>query len=370
MGLTLSHITALRALRRIRAAGVDVGSLEPTLLVRADPALGKRWTEREFAHESWVWQAPRAKDPVHVLVASAQDRIRYVDVRSHVQRHKLPAGSVLHLDERASMVCPELLFVQMAQTLELPQLVALGNELCGNFCCDELNPVRGEATLKIPQATTVERLVAYLREAKGVPGLVRARTAVKHVCDNALSVPEAVLAAVYSLPAAENGYGMGPLTLNDRFVVEEDSWTGAQRTRMPDIMFSFAPMGINYDGEDHLDLQSIVRATEEACNAEAQDRAGALGALEAAREAVRAKYVDDIRRNRELLAAGKVVLPLTKEDLYVRGGLNGFTQKLIQVAHNLYDMDISEIVYELDDTERARDRWDVLSSLLFNGWDS
>ena len=37
---------------------------------------------------------------------------------------------------------------------------------------------------------------------------------------------------------------------------------------------------------------------------------------------MRAKYLDDLRRNRELAASGAVVLPVTSEDLFQRGGLD------------------------------------------------
>jgi len=298
MGLTLSHTSALRALRRIRANDVDINTLETTSFTDAKPLVGKRWSEREFLHESWHWQVPRTKDPLHVLSTSRDERILYTAIRRHLVLRTLPLGSLLYLDERASIVCPELLFIQMAEMLTLPQLVALGNELCGNFCCDEMDPCNGEATLKIPHATTVEKLVIYLNSIKGIRGLVRAREALRYVCDNALSIPEAVLAAVYSLPPRESGYGMASLTLNDRYVVDEDAWTEERKTRVPDIMLPFAPIGINYDGEGHLDLDAIVRANETVHMVDPKDVEQARAELDACCRRVRSKYVDDIRRKR------------------------------------------------------------------------
>jgi len=368
MGLTLSHTSALRALRRIRANDVDINTLETTSFTDAKPLVGKRWSEREFLHESWHWQVPRTKDPLHVLSTSRDERILYTAIRRHLVLRTLPLGSLLYLDERASIVCPELLFIQMAEMLTLPQLVALGNELCGNFCCDEMDPCNGEATLKIPHATTVEKLVIYLNSIKGIRGLVRAREALRYVCDNALSIPEAVLAAVYSLPPRESGYGMASLTLNDRYVVDEDAWTEERKTRVPDIMLPFAPIGINYDGEGHLDLDAIVRANETVHMVDPKDVEQARAELDACCRRVRSKYVDDIRRNRELLAAGKVVLPLTKEDLYEKGRLDAFTKQLLRVSHALFGVEVADFMAMLDDTALARDRWDVLSSLLMNGW--
>ena len=39
-----------------------------------------------------------------------------------------------------------------------------------------------------------------------------------------------------------------------------------------DLSFSFAPIGINYDGEDHLDLTGIARAARKAAQAEGDSR--------------------------------------------------------------------------------------------------
>ena len=43
-----------------------------------------------------------------------------------------------------------------------------------------------------------------------------------------------------------------------------------------------------------------------------------LGAMRSVRE----KYLDDLRRNRELAAMGRVILPVTSNDLFAPGGLD------------------------------------------------
>ena len=68
-------------------------------------------------------------------------------------------------------------------------------------------------------------------------------------------------------------------------------------------------MGFNYDGRVHLDLDAIVEAAQK-------------GNLAAAIRDVREKYLDDLKRNRELAAMGRVILPVTSSDLFAPGGLD------------------------------------------------
>ncbi|MGI6033341.1 MAG: hypothetical protein ACOX69_07980 [Coriobacteriales bacterium] len=85
-------------------------------------------------------------------------------------------------------------------------------------------------------------------------------------------------------------------------------------SRVPDIMLAGTRVGLNYDGTNHLDLNSIVEATSEVernPGAQAPEKA-----LQQALRRVRGKAVDDIRRTREFAACNLTVFPVTKEDLY------------------------------------------------------
>ena len=56
---------------------------------------------------------------------------------------------------------------------------------------------------------------------------------------------------------------------------------------------------------------------------------------------VRAKAVDDIRRNRELAAAGYVVFPVIKEDLYEEGGLDRVMMQVFEALEAFGHCDMS-----------------------------
>jgi hypothetical protein len=86
------------------------------------------------------------------------------------------------------------------------------------------------------------------------------------------------------------------------------------------MMLGGTTTGLNYDGENHLELSAVV---DSAIHSAAAPGDGQLAkALEQSIQAVREKYVDDRRRDRELLASGRDVLVVTYEDLVERGGLD------------------------------------------------
>ena len=128
MGLTLSHASALYVIRKMRADGVNLHDVEPVSLTCPSPWTGKRWTSRLFNSTEWPWPAPTSTDHLHVLVPERRGFIHTANVVSHTIWRKLPANSVLFVDKHTSVVCPELLYLQLADTLTLPQLVLFGRE--------------------------------------------------------------------------------------------------------------------------------------------------------------------------------------------------------------------------------------------------
>ncbi len=253
------------------------------------------------------------------------------------------------------------------EVLPLPSLVMLGYELCGNFSRDANNPIDGKATINIPTATSVKRLSEHLDASSGARGVAKARKALAYVCDYALSPMEALLGTMYSLPPEESGYGMGPITLNDRVTVGEPDETFDARSRYPDLSFPFAPIGLNYDGEYHLDLAGLVQAARKATASEGKEREAAEAALWEKQEAVRAQVVDDNLRNRQLAASGRIVFPVTKEDVYGWGNLDKLTQQILQCAQSVFSVNVNRFVQTLEDTDQKRDRYALLTTFLPSG---
>ena len=363
MLVTLSHYSALDATRTLRMHDNDLQSMDRIALWKPVPWVGKQWTIQAFTTDHWRWAQPSKKLPLHVLVPSQQDKIRMDTVVSHVCAKRLPPSSIIWLDEHTSMVCPELLFLQMAQELSLPELVLLGHELCGYYSLPSSNSTGKKARTQIPCATSVEQIEDYLQARHRAWGVNKARAALPYIADHAASFPEGVLSTIYALPTDLCGYGFGRMQLNQRVKVsscEDDH----ERYRYPDLMLPIAPIGINYDGEDHLDLKGIVAAACAMESAEGDEREALYVDLQNKLCEVRSKVVDDMARNRELASRGRIVLPMTKENLYGKGNLDKFTLRLLECAESLFGVDINDAKNIISNKEMANERYELLSSFL------
>ncbi len=345
MGVTLCHLSALDVVRILRAESVELSELDTAQLAKPSTWTSKRWCAREFAKNVWRWPQPSQAQHLHILIGNRNDRVRLSTVDSHIITRKLPNGSILRVDANTCIVCPELLFAQLAEVFSLPTLVMLGYELCGHFSRNALDPLNGNVTMELSPVTSVDDIRGYLALVPGLRGVMLAREALRYVCDHAVSPPEALLATMYSLPDGS-----------------------APRFRYPDLQFSFAPLGINYDGEeDHLDLDGLIKAAQHVCSADAKDVEEARRDLAAKYEQVRGKVVDDKLRNAQLASSGKIIFPATKEDLSDGESLDRFTRLLLGCASTVFGVDTTEWIQRLDNTEEKRDRNALLRELSPGG---
>lgn len=366
MGITISHESALQVVRKIRCGGDAVSEMDRVDLRAPSTWVGKRWTHKEFKSEAWLPEPPSCDRPLHALAPARAGSVRMAGVVSHLCRKELPPNSIVYLTPNFSCVCPELLFFQLATSLALPKAVMVGYELCGNFSILPDGIQGEEARTQIPAATCVDDIRRYLNHMESARGIVRARQVLNYVCDSAISVPEAVISTMYSLPSSESGYELGPLALNKRVLVESDYEGEQAKSRFPDILLPFAPVGVNYDGEhDHLDLNGLVDAARAAEHMSGAGDVEASAALAQKVESVRMKYVDDIMRNCQFAARGYVVLPATKENLYGSYNLDVFTRRVLLCAKSIFGANVDKSLKLIDDTDARRDRYEVLNSLLF-----
>lgn len=363
MAVTLSHHSALDTIRTLRCEGIKMHEMDAVSLTAPSSWVGKRLNMRNFEPSVWRWQRPSDKCPLHILVPNPQCRVRGKGIVAHVVSEDMPADSVLWVDERSSVVCPELLFLQMAESFSLPALVMLGLELCGHFSRQADDPLTGDVVDGLPAATSVEHLTTYLSSFKGAKGLAKARAALRYVCDHAASAPEAALATMFALPSEDGGYGMGPLRLNERVELDESGAWVRVRNRYPDVMFAFAPVGLNYDGFKHFDTVGLMAAAEAFARADEKDRDAARAALREKLVSARAKVLDDNLRDRQLAASGRIVFSVTKEDLADIGHLDALARHVLSCANKVFGVAIEDRLKTLDDSSRTRERNELLGML-------
>lgn len=363
MGVTLCCGTAMDVIRELRNRGEALDRYDRIKLRPPRPWVRERFSLREFTPDVWQWESPSKTLPLDVLVPTSADRIRMPTVKSYVCKQLLPPEAIMCLDSVASVVCPELLFIQMAPRMSLAAAVMLGHELCGHYSRDPEDPLFGDVTMDVAPATSVGRIATFIDNMKGLHGAKQARGVLRYVCDNALSAPESVLATMGALPSFESAYGLGAVTLNDRVNVADEDELQARRNRYPDLLFSFASVGINYDGQDHLDLQGLVDLARADALSDGDDRAAALQETQKKLEAIRKKVLDDTVRNNELMSRGRCVLVATKENLESGKELDKFMRRLLECAHATFGVDITSAIARIDDTDKAHDRASLLSQI-------
>ena len=309
MKLAVNGLAGLRVLRDVRRR--DPSALQRRIDPPApDPAPRKRWTVGMLPLDALLLsEPPTKKRPLDVVVPKPSQRLGAGFVRNTVYGAGVRPGSFVDAGNGLAIPSPELLFVDMVGRLRFPVLVLLGYELCGTFGREPADPMMGTVAFGIEPASSVAKIWEFLEACTYLPGKEDAYRALTYV---------AVLATMLTLPLTEGGYGMGELRLNVRHENPPELVArGCPESRVPDIELAVAPVGFNYDGRGHYDLQAVAAAT---------DGAGRAAAIKDARR----KYVDDLRRNRELMAMGKMILPVCSEDLFEEGALDALVVEALR----------------------------------------
>lgn len=328
MQLTLCGSSALRQFRALRCSGATLErAYRRCDLKDPDPSPRTRWT--------WglLQQLPLAaplgpNGDLSVAVSRQERRLGLKGASNRLFSHGLPSGAFVDMGDGVAISSPELLFVELSRELSLPRQVMLGLELCGGFSLAPGGAQEGNAVMNVAPVTSVAKLSAFVDSCEGAHGRKRACRALKLIADNAWSPMEAVVATMLALPLEEGGYGLGHCKLNERHDTPAALQAiTAHASRVPDIMVPNTRVGFNYDGTGHLDLASIVKATQRLCVDPGSREADRQ--LRESVQTVRAKAVDDMYRNRELAAQGLTVFPVVKEDLYREGGLDAVVAQAV-----------------------------------------
>lgn len=365
MHLTLNKQSALRILRIVRARngkrGLPSGR---TSLSAPDPTPRSRWNARLFENAlAGIDAGALGHGRLEACVPSDCSRLGSRLVANTVYCDTIPANSFVVINENISIACPELMFTELGAVMTPAEHLLLGYEICGTYSRDADDPVEGEAVFGVPAVTSVARIRAYLDATGRIEGKTSTRRTLGLLADGAWSPMEAAIATVASLPLEENGYGLGRCKLNERVEPTALMRESAKRaSRVPDILFGDTRVGINYDGEYHLDLDMLIDAALRFARNPGSRQAERE--LEDAKRRVRAQVIDDNRRNRELVSGGYIVFPVFKEDLYDEGGFDATMMQVLE-ALRLYERWKDDGRMELIGAHAARaERRELLTSLI------
>lgn len=361
MPITFNKLTALAILRSIRTGSAIFPERRCfTELAEPSPTTGRHWTCKRMLEElPETLGKALARETVYVAVPRQQARIKVSDTRNTVHAKQLPKHSFVGLGDTIAVPTPELLFLEMRTELDTLGLALLGMELCGRYSLPR-NGV-GDPTYGIKQVTTARKLRDYVGAVSRLPGLDHARRAVDLIRDNCWSPMEAPLVAFAGDGPDGLGYGIGDVIVNERKGANKPD-LASKASRVPDLMFEGTTVGINYDGSGHYDLGRVIRAAI-AAGSSAGD-GGIWEELELTKTAVRAKYADDRRRERDLWVDGLTVFTATKEDLYEEGALDLLMGQVIEAIERTSGRDMATQREALRDPGRATRRRELLKSAL------
>ena len=157
--------------------------------------------------------------PVHVMAEKASGRISNQFLSACIRPKHLPKDSFIQIND-IYMSSPELCFIQLANTLPLPKLVEIANNLCAIFAFDK-NAAYGQSPRE--QLLSVQNIKDYLCGVKKLSGVKNARQAISYAADRSFSPMESKLAALEVLSLSQGGYGFPKPELNFDVTLSEDA---------------------------------------------------------------------------------------------------------------------------------------------------
>ncbi|MDO4538461.1 MAG: hypothetical protein Q4B54_09905 [Coriobacteriales bacterium] len=210
---------------------------------------------KQIPYENLGLRPPSLESPLYLL-SSGKRRRRVKNVNSRVCSQALPDGSFKRLGENVLVPSPELTFLLLARHLSLPELVAIGMELCGHYrlCGAPTNDLlNSRATVYgCEQLTTPTRLRNYVESLEGFYGSARALEACKHIEANSCSPMETVLYLLLCLPRTMGGYGLRRPSLNVKQTVSTKAGRVTfSKTLKPDLFWEDYRLDLEYDSDEY-----------------------------------------------------------------------------------------------------------------------
>ena len=194
---------------------------------------------------------------IGVLVAGQSSRRRSSWHYGSVWSGAFPEGSFFDCGGGAFVSSPCFTFLQMAAELGLYELIAYGDEICGNYSFDACAP--GGIRQRSRPLVTVAQLERYLAAARGCRGHKLAMKALAFIVEGSASPMETVDEMLLCLPYRHGGYSVAGPEMNHRIDLDEKLARLAGRHYCrADICWPDRLLVIEHQGaRDHSDADSF-----------------------------------------------------------------------------------------------------------------
>lgn len=173
---------------------------------------------------------------VNFTVSKQSARFNRKDKIIHLCELEMPANAVV-LRNDVMVAAPELVFLQLACSLDIHRLILLGLQLCAHPPGSPFEAI-----------TTKQKLEAFLAETPGHRGHRKALRAVKYIENGSASVMESIAYMILSLPHALGGYGIDGAVFNYEIMLKNEGIKRlGQKRCFVDLYYKQEKLAIEYD---------------------------------------------------------------------------------------------------------------------------
>ena len=190
---------------------------------------------------------------LHVTVCHSKERRCSSTVTPHLWQGPFPDNAFYRLNDEAYIASPQFAYVQMARTLSLVQLIALGDELCGTYSFDESDKYGArQREIALIGKSDLMKCVRQVREDLGaLYGTAKAERALEFIVEGSASPRETAIEMFLSLPYRMGGYALPKPLMNYEIPLDPEPARIARRKGIrADIYFLSIHFDLEYNGED------------------------------------------------------------------------------------------------------------------------
>lgn len=241
--------------------------------------------------------------PLHYLVASDALRRNSSLVRCHVWSGPLPPDALIPIGGDSFITSPAFLLALRARGKTLPELLLEAQLLLGTHV---LVPTKRGCKPCVPLCakSSIESLAGSLR---GVRGAALLRDVAELSLENAASLPESMLGALFHLPCRKGGFGLETLELNHEVPTPQGSELRfGKPKRKCDLFVPGIDLDIEYESDE--------------CHSSDAERKS-----------------DAVRRN-QLEMAGVTVLSITSDQLFDHEALSAIARDVYRRLGRRWNM--------------------------------
>lgn len=149
--------------------------------------------------------------PVTIMAANRNQRLKGESFRCVARPDALPYKSFISLDDVIVVSSPELCFLQIAQEMPFCRLVEAANNLCGTYVKSESAEFGQKSRSPLTNVGSIER---YLKQAAGMHGVKKAKSALQFAENHTHSPMESILTVIARLPIFRGGYALRKMEIN------------------------------------------------------------------------------------------------------------------------------------------------------------